>query len=326
MSNNKFSIIVRIYNAAKYLNQCIESVISQTYSNWELVLVNDGSTDSSLQICENYASQDGRIKVVSQENQGGVAAQLTGFSNATGDYICSLDADDWYEKNLLEICNKYFENNTEIDLLLFGYNCLYENNSTSLFSLTSNNKILITNELVNFVMTTTTHALWLKVFKKELINYTDYEKQIFDSDGKKFRFNNDLFLCIPLLFNSKKALITNEHLYNYRILSNSSSHKKNPYKRIEISFNTMNYLYQIFKEKKFINSESEYLIAKEIYREILPEFYNLIRHFQSNKQENKTIKMNPLYSKLLQIPEKKEILKSFNFKQRIAFFLFTKVL
>lgn len=326
MSNNKFSIIVRIYNAAKYLNQCIESVISQTYSNWELVLVNDGSTDSSLQICESFASKDERIKVVSQENQGGVAAQLAGFDNATGDYICSLDADDWYDNNLLEICNKYFENNTEIDLLLFGYKCFYENNSTSLFSLTSDNKVLNTNDLVSFVMTTTTHALWLKVFKRQLINYTDYEKQLLDSDGKKFRFNNDLFLCIPLLFNSKEALITNEHLYNYRILSNSSSHKKNPYKRIEISFNTMNYLYQIFKEKKFINSESEYLIAKEIYREILPEFYNLIRHFQSNKQENKTIKMNPLYSKLLQIPEKKEILKSFNFKQRIAFFLFTKVL
>ena len=91
MTSKKYSIIVRIYNAEKYLEQCIKSVITQTYSNWELVLVNDGSTDSSLSICEKYAKNDSRIKIITQKNQGGVAAQLTGFANATGDYICSLD-------------------------------------------------------------------------------------------------------------------------------------------------------------------------------------------------------------------------------------------
>lgn len=324
--NKKFSIIVRIYNAEKYLDQCIKSVILQTYSNWELVLVNDGSTDSSLQICEKYAQSDSRIKIITQKNQGGVAAQLTGFANVTGDYICSLDSDDWYENNLIEKCNKYFESNSEIDLLLFGYNCFYEDNTKSVFSLSKNNTILNMSQLVDFVLTTTTHALWLKVFKRELINYSEYEKQLFISDGEKFRFNNDLFLCIPLLFNSKKALIINEHLYNYRILSNSSSHKKNPYNRISISFHTMDYLYNIFTEKDFLTPTSEKMIATEIYREILPEFYNIIRHFEINKQNIRAIKNNTSYIKLLKNPNSNEIIKLHNIKQRIAFFLFTKVL
>ena len=326
MNQNKYSIIVRIYNAEKFLDQCINSVISQTYSNWELILVNDGSTDSSLDICEKYAKTDSRIKIISQRNQGGVAAQLTGFNNATGDYICSLDADDWYNNNLLERCHEYFINNPEIDLVLFGYNCFFEDNSTSIFSLSSENKILNTSQLIEFVMTSTAHALWLKVFNRKLIDYTEYEKTIFNSEGYKFRFNNDLFLCIPLLFNSKKALVTSDLLYNYRILSNSISHKRNPYNRIEISFNTMNYLYKIFSEKNFLSLSSEYLIAKEIYREILPEFYNIFRHFEINMPKIKEIKNNFCYSKLLQNPKSNEILKMHNIKQRIAFFIFTKVL
>ena len=326
MNPKKYSIIVRIYNAEKYLRQCIESVIAQTYTNWELLLVNDGSTDSSLSICNEYAQEDTRIKVISQENQGGVKAQITGFEAVTGDYVCGLDADDWYENNLIKKCNDYFENNSDIDLVLFGYKCIYEDNHTSLFTLTEENKLLDTQQLVDYVMTTTVHALWLKIFKKELINYSDFEKEIIRTDAKKFRFNNDLFLCIPLLFNSKKALVTNEILYDYRILSNSSSHKKNPYNRISISFNTMEYLYKIFEEKKFLNSETELLIIKEIYREVLPEFYNIFRHFQIKLSEIKKIKKDFYYKKLVNNPQSKAIVKTSGLKFRIAFNIFTKVL
>lgn len=326
MSNNKFSIIVRIYNAAKYLNQCIESVISQTYSNWELVLVNDGSTDSSLQICENYASQDERIKVVSQENQGGVVAQLTGFSNATGDYICSLDADDWYEKNLLEICAEKLQNNSDIDLIIFGYKRIYEDGTTSFFSLTEQDNFFDTKQLVSFIMTSTAHALWLKIYKKELIEYTNFENTIIMDDGNKFKSNNDLFIGTPFLFNSKKAIILSNCPYNYRILSNSISHKIIPYKRIETSLNTMEYFYKIFKEKNFFDNQFLYLIHHEILRELAPEFYNVFRYFKLDLKKIKEIQNNEFYRLLLKEKQLKSILKEFCIKQRIAFFLFTKVL
>ena len=326
MGANKFSVIVRIYNAEKYLQQCIESVVSQTYTNWELVLVNDGSTDSSLQICEAYAKDESRIKVVSQKNQGGVAAQLTGFENATGDYICSLDADDWYESGLLEKCNTHFQNNADVDMILFGYKRIFENGETSLFSLTDENKKLHKEELVNFIMTSTAHALWLKIFKKEILKYSDFEKNIFVSDGEKFRSNNDLFLGLPLLFNSKEALVLNEYPYNYRILSNSISHKIIPYKRIETSLNTMEYFYKIFEEKKYMNEYSSYLIHHEILREILPEFYNVFRYFKFSIKKTKAIKNNSFYKLLLEERKIKDIVRSHCIKQRLAFFIFTKLL
>ena len=324
--NKLFSIIVRIYNAEKYLAQCIESVITQTYTNWELVLVNDGSTDSSLQICNSYASKDSRIKVITQENQGGVTAQLTGFANATGDFICSLDADDWYDTNLLEICNEQFQNNSDIDLIIFGYKRLYEDGTTSFFTLTEQNQLFNTEQLIEFIMTSTAHALWLKVYKKELLKYTDFENTIIKEDGNKFKSNNDLFIGTPLLFNSNKAIILSNFPYNYRILSNSISHKIIPYKRIEISLNTMEYFYKIFEEKKIINDHFKYLIHHEILRELAPEFYNIFRYLKIDFKKINEIKNNNFYKLLITEKQLKTILKEFCLKQRIAFFLFTKVL
>ena len=324
--NIKFSIIVRIYNADKYLKQCIESVISQSYSNWELILVNDGSTDSSLQICESYASKDKRIKVVTQENQGGVVAQLTGFSNTTGDYICSLDADDWYENNLLELCYDIIQNYSDIDLIIFGYKRIFEDGTTSIFSLTQENQLLDTKQLISFIMNSTAHALWLKIYKKELIQYTDFENSIINEDSNKFKSNNDLFIGTPFLFNSKKAIILSNCLYNYRILSNSISHKIIPYKRIETSLNTMEYFYKIFKEKGFIDNQFLYLIHHEILRELAPEFYNIFRYYKFDLEKIKKIKNNEFYKILLNEKQLKNILKEFCIKQRIAFFLFSKVL
>ena len=88
----------------------------------------------------------------------------------------------------------------------------------------------------------------------------------------------------------------------------------------------MDYLYKIFTEKDFLTPDSEKMIATEIYREILPEFYNIIRHFEINKRNINAIKNNTYYTKLLKNPNSKEIIKLHNIKQRIAFFLFTKVL
>ncbi len=324
--NNLFSIIIRIYNAEEYLAQCIESVILQTYSNWELILVNDGSTDSSLEICNTYALKDSRIKVITQKNQGGVTAQLTGFENVTGDFICGLDADDWYDKNLLEICNKQIQNSTDIDLIIFGYKRVYENGIKSIISLTKQNQLVDTKQLIDFIMTSTAHALWLKVYKKELIKYTDFENNIILEDGNKFKSNNDLFIGTPLLFNSKKAIILSDCPYNYRILSNSISHKIIPYKRIEISLNTMEYFYKIFEEKNIINDNFKYLIHHEILRELAPEFYNIFRYFKFDFRKIKEIKNNIFYKLLLKEKQLKTIMREFCIKQRIAFFIFTKVL
>ena len=98
----KVSIIVPIYNVERYLEACIESILSQTYENFELILVDDGSPDQCGIMCDKYAVQDSRIKVIHKENQGLGMARNTGLDYATGEFVCFVDSDDWIEPNAVE--------------------------------------------------------------------------------------------------------------------------------------------------------------------------------------------------------------------------------
>ncbi len=103
------SIIVPIYNAEKHLNKCLKSILAQTYKNFELILINDGSTDASKELCEDYARQDDRIKLFNQENKGVLSARLRGIKEVKGSFIGWVDADDWIEK-------EYFENLIQLQM------------------------------------------------------------------------------------------------------------------------------------------------------------------------------------------------------------------
>jgi glycosyltransferase involved in cell wall biosynthesis len=98
----KVSVVIPVYNVEDYLRQCIESVLKQTLKDIEIICVDDGSTDSSLSILEEYASQDNRIKIIKQANGGAGAARNNGLRNATGDYLSFLDSDDFFEPDMLE--------------------------------------------------------------------------------------------------------------------------------------------------------------------------------------------------------------------------------
>jgi len=102
----KVSIIVPVYNTEKYLAQCIDSVISQTYKNWELIMIDDGSTDSSGIILDKYAGDDDRIKIIHKVNEGQFISRRKGILAASGDYILFLDSDDYWKDNCLEVLDK----------------------------------------------------------------------------------------------------------------------------------------------------------------------------------------------------------------------------
>lgn len=112
----KITIITPVYNCEKYLSECIDSVRNQTYTNWELILVNDGSNDNSLSLIELYAQNDTRIKYISQNNQGQATARNKALEVSSGDLITFLDADDYYYKdNTLEECVRIFKDDRKID-------------------------------------------------------------------------------------------------------------------------------------------------------------------------------------------------------------------
>ena len=111
----KISIIVPVYNVESYLVRCIDSILNQSFKNFELILVNDGSTDDSLIICKKYLNVDKRIKLVSQVNKGLSAARNTGLRHTSGKYICFIDSDDFVEKDyLLFLINNIEKYNSDI--------------------------------------------------------------------------------------------------------------------------------------------------------------------------------------------------------------------
>ena len=114
------SIIIPIYNAEKYLCQCIESVLAQTFLDWELILVNDGSKDDSLNICRRFAAKDSRITVIDKPNGGVSSARNRGLEEARGEWITFVDADDWLDADALEIYSDALQR-TGADIVKTGY-------------------------------------------------------------------------------------------------------------------------------------------------------------------------------------------------------------
>lgn len=125
--NPIISIITPVYNAGKYLHKCIDGIVGQSFANWELLLVDDGSTDNSARICDEYASSDSRIRVIHKANGGVSAARQTGLDAARGEYVIHADADDWVERNMLEELYKKAKE-TDVDVVICDY---YVNDSNN---------------------------------------------------------------------------------------------------------------------------------------------------------------------------------------------------
>lgn len=131
MNDKLLSVIITVYNEEKYIGECIESVINQSYSNLDIVVVDDGSTDSSLFICNKYMTLDNRIRVIHKRNGGSVSARKEGVLAAHGDYITYIDGDDWllpthYEQIMSEI--------DDADIFAFSLTCVYLDNKTEVIS------------------------------------------------------------------------------------------------------------------------------------------------------------------------------------------------
>ena len=118
------SVIITAYNVEKYIAECLDSVISQSYSNIEIIVVDDGSKDQTGNICDQYSDRDERVKVIHKDNAGLVAARKTGIEVSNGKYITFIDGDDWVDSDLYE---KVVNNLSDADIYAYGLTCMYEN-------------------------------------------------------------------------------------------------------------------------------------------------------------------------------------------------------
>ena len=246
MKNELISIIVPVYNVEEYLDRCIQSVLNQSYKNIEIILVDDGSTDKSLEICNKYKKET-KIKVFHKKNGGLSSARNFGMKKIKGKYIYFLDSDDYISINTIEILyNSLKNNNGDISCAkeLFVYDSvtnLEANKDFGVINYTSENaleSILYMNGISNSACN--------KLYKKELFN------NIIFPEGKLYE---DLGCIYKVIGKANKIVFNNVFLYNYYIRKGSITHSKfktNEMDSIEFCLDIMEYIQKYYP--KIINS------------------------------------------------------------------------
>jgi len=211
------SIIVPAYNVEKFLPTCIDSIIAQTFANFELILVNDGSTDSSAEICDFYAKKDFRIKVIHQKNKGLVNARKSGLSIATSKYVLYIDGDDYVESNFCEkLINETI--NFDADIVIGGYIRNYRGRMLTVKNILSAGryendelekiwgKMIFTGDFFSHGISTYS---WGKLFKRELL------MPIQMSIPSSITIGEDAACVYPYLSICKRIVITDSSNYHY---------------------------------------------------------------------------------------------------------------
>ncbi|MCL2519058.1 MAG: glycosyltransferase [Oscillospiraceae bacterium] len=211
-NKDKISIIVPVYNVEKYFDKCINSILNQTYLNVEVILINDGSSDGSGQLCDKYKEQDNRIKVMHQDNQGQAIARNNGLDIATGNYIGFVDSDDWIEDDMYELLYKNIINYTA-DISMCKYTPIEEDQLYTP-NLSFENRIVVLegNDII----------------KHNLLKYDDenrindgvcnklYKRYLFD----EIRFPpnkiyEDIMATYQLIQKAKKFVLSSDYKYIY---------------------------------------------------------------------------------------------------------------
>lgn len=221
MEKELISVIVPVYNAEKYLQKCLDSILEQTYQNLEIIIINDGSTDNSGQICQEYEKKDARIIYIEKENSGVSNTRNAGMDRMTGTYVTFVDSDDWVEPNYVNfLYEKVIDH--KADIVVGNYTSFNESNSVFYFHTSADyyekvydNKSIIpclydSKELLKSALI----VPWGKIYKKAIINNFRFP---IDRIGEDALFN------LKVLLDSKNIVYVNKSAYIYRVREGSLS-------------------------------------------------------------------------------------------------------
>lgn len=229
--NVLFSIVVPIYNVEIYLEACIKSVLDQSFEDFELILVDDGSTDNCLSICEKYKSIDERIKVIHKENGGLVSARKAGICVATGEYAVCLDSDDWLEKDHLLELSKVIKEHFP-DIICFNHSQIDEQLNKiehairfrkGWYSKEDIQKEIYPGLIKTPQGTSFPPTIWAKVYKMDL--YRQEQLQVDD----RIKIGEDAACTIPCVAKANSMFILDKSLYCYRRNNISMTKNKKPF-------------------------------------------------------------------------------------------------
>lgn len=285
----KFSIIIPVYNTEKYLKRCIESVLSQTYQNFEMIIINDGSNDNSEEILKNYTSNF-KIKIIKQTNHGLSYSRNVGIRKAKGDYIIFLDSDDLIEKDLLNIINK---NISGEDMIKYSY-CDFRNNEKI------NNKTIIFKNLKGKIAFKT--LIESKIIFEMACLYAYKRTYLQNYAFEVGKYHEDTGLIPILIYNAKEVSSINYYGYIYNrdnetSITSYTDDKKEYKKALDIL-----YFFKKVKSKE----KDKYLLS--FYANAVLLKVNSLKGI-NKKQFTKEIKKEKVYNYILTNTLKRKIKK-----------------
>ena len=318
----KISVIVPVYNVEKYIRQCLESIVNQTYRNLEVIVVNDGTKDNSMEIIEEFSS-DKRIKVINKENGGIASARNRGIDEATGDYISFIDSDDWIELNTYK---KLVEIIDDEDIITFNYNRI--DNETQ--------KIIRKNYLkMEEVLKLPKEYVYLYSELEDMCCIKLYKTEYIKENNFKFLeiLHEDFWWKVETTYKTFKIKGIDDSFYNYRInrKDNRMSLEKNIDEKI-LKYKENSYKILLNNMKQFIKQYNDFSLGKLIYLNLEMEnwrvklygdFYfedidSLLKKYLSKKNNN-------LIEKKIIIKKIKGLLKSRDTKKIIGLSYFEKI-
>lgn len=258
------SVIVPVYNTKLYLKKCIKSIMEQTYSNIEIILIDDGSTDGSAEICDNFALEDNRIKVIHQKNEGVTAARKTGLSIANGEYIGFVDADDWIEKKMYEelyrhvrrdgsqvvVSNMYLDNEsgTYMKMPLADINA----------GVYSGNKKKTQLDINIFSIS---GSLVCTLFEAKII------KRNMEKVDSKIYYYEDIACVLPCVLEAKIVTVIDDAFYHGFERYNSATHVKHDdwYEQLNLVYLRLKEVFQSYSHNKELLSQLQEFTINNIF-------------------------------------------------------------
>ncbi len=250
MRNILFSIIVPVYNAEKYIVECISSIVQQSYENWELILVDDGSTDNSRSLCLNHSKKNNKIRYYYKDNSGQNDARIFGISKAVGNYCLFIDSDDKLKNGALQ-CLYNLVDESNIQCVIFGLEQEKPDRSRDYWFDKKLTLVKCKKSIYKRILSDARYnSLCRKMIRMDIIKECDL------SVDSSIRNGEDLILSVNILKNIDEILFCPEILYFYRYNNNSISYRIDYYKLIEDTVYVDNYVFD-FLSKQNCFSQSE---------------------------------------------------------------------
>lgn len=221
MNNPKISVIIPVYNGEKYINQCLDSLLNQTFKDIEIICVNDGSTDTSLEILQEYAQKDSRIKIINQKNSRAAVARNNGLAQARGDYLSILDCDDFFDLDMFELMyNHAVKYDTDIT---FCKGRTFDDKTKVIkeigninFEILPDKEVFSATDVADYIFQIDINWAWDKLYKASFVKQNNFMFQTTE-------IHNDSFFAAYPLTKAERMSVLNKTLCTYRINIDTSA-------------------------------------------------------------------------------------------------------